>query len=352
MASKSLSIKHSHLHQPVARVARLLMRKRLAAAQDLVGDLKDPEAVHEFRVAVRRARSIERAYRPYLAEVVTPKLRRRLKAVVAATGAARDTEVQLQRLSQRRVDPRPHQQPGFDWLQDRLERRLQEEYAQLEQDLEERFLLVHKPLHARLKAKREDPDLSFAEVTAGLLLEVSGDFSLRCTQIRGDSSEEPLHRARISGKRLRYLLEPLTGVFPEAKALVSDLKVLQDLLGEIRDLQVFGAELAQAAEEAGAARMRKLIEMSLTLPREAPEWLLARQQDERAGLMSLARELHTRQVDLVAHLRARLAGGAADALVAGVRDLARDCARSSLPPAEPEGVRADKPAEATSPAGE
>ena len=344
MASKALTIKHSHLHQPVARIARLLMRKRLAAAQALVGDLKDPEAIHEFRVAVRRARSIERAYRPYLVEVVTPKLRRRLKAVVDATGAARDTEVQLQRLSQRRVDPRPHQQPGFDWLQDRLERRLREEYDQLEENLAERFLLVHKPLHARLKAKRDDPELSFAEVTAGLLLEVSGDFSLRCAQIRADSSEEPLHRARISGKRLRYLLEPLTAVFPQAGVLVSELKVLQDLLGEIRDLQVFGAELALAAEEAGAARMRKLIEMSLTLPREAPEWLLARQQDERAGLMSLARDLHTRQIDLIAHLRARLVDGAADALVAGVRVLAQECARTSLLPAEPERADGDKTA--------
>jgi CHAD domain-containing protein len=346
MASKPLTIKRSHLHQPVARVARLLMRKRLAAAQALVGDLTDPEAVHEFRVAVRRARSIERAYRPYLVEVVTPKLRRRLKSVVAATGAARDTEVQLQRLSQRRVDPRPHQQPGFDWLQDRLERRLEEEYAQLEENLAERFLLVHKPLHARLKAKRDDPDLSFAEVTAGLLLEVSGDFSLCCAQIRADSSQEPLHRARISGKRLRYLLEPLTGVFPEAVALVSELKVLQDLLGEIRDLQVFGEELALAAEEAGAARMRKLIEMSLTLPREAPEWLLARQRDERAGLMSLARDLHTRQIDLVARLRARLGDGAADALVAGVRALAQDCGRTCLPPAEPERAQGDQTPEA------
>jgi len=343
MASKSLTIKRSHLHQPVALVARRLMRKRLAAAEALVEDLNDPEAVHEFRVAVRRARSIERAYRPYLADIVTPKLRRRLKAVVAATGSARDTEVQLERLSRRRLDPRPHQQPGFDWLQDRLERRLQEEYARLEDSLAERFLLVHTPLRARLKSRREDPALSFAEVTAGLLLEVSGDFSMHCARIRVDTSEEPLHEARISGKRLRYLLEPLTEVFPAAAELVTELKVIQDLLGEIRDLQVFGTELALAAEEAGAARMRKLIEISLTLPREAPEWVQARQQDERAGLMSLARQVRARQVDLVAHLRARLANGAADALVAGVRSLAQDCARRGLTSEEPERAQRDKP---------
>nr|WP_296748477.1 CHAD domain-containing protein [Thioalkalivibrio sp.] len=333
MVAKVLTIKPSDLHRPVGQVARRLMRRRLAVAESLLATLHDPEAVHQFRVAMRRARSIETAYRPYLADVVTPKLRRRLKAVVAATGAARDTEVQLTRLAQRRADPKPHHQPGFDWLQERLERRLESEYEELCASLAERFRLVHKPLRARLKTRSEGTEPVFAEVTAGLLLEASGDFSLRCAQILVDSSEEPLHMARISGKRLRYLLEPLTLAFPQAAEQVVALKVLQELLGEIHDLQVFGKELAEASEEAGAARLRKLIELSLTLPFDAPELELARQQDERAGLMSLARDLQTRQTDLVEHLRARLRAGAAEALVAAVRAIARDCGRRGMPDA-------------------
>lgn len=330
MVAKVLTVKPSHMQRPVGQVARLLMRKRLAAADALAGELDDPEAVHQFRVAIRRARSIEKAYRPYLADVVTRKLRRRLKAVVDATGAARDTEVQLARLAQRRADPKPHQRPGFEWLQQRLERRLDEEYAELRAELAERFRLVHKPLRARLKAKRDDPRHSFAEVTAGLLLEAGGDFATQCANILADTSEEPLHIARISGKRLRYLLEPLVVALPEAAERVRQLKVLQELLGEIHDLQVFGQELAVASEEAGAARTRKLIELSLALPQDAPEVELARQQDERAGLMSLARELQARQADLVEHLRARLRAGQAEELVTAVRVLARDCARAGL----------------------
>jgi CHAD domain-containing protein len=330
MVAKVLTVRPVHLQRPVGQVVRRLMRKRLAVAESQVDRLGDPEAVHEFRVAMRRARSIEKAYRPYLADVVTRKLRRRLKDVVAATGAARDTEVQLERLAQRRADPRPHHRPGFEWLQERLERRLQAEYAQLHETLAERFRLVQKPLRARLNSRLEQPEPSFAEVTAGLLLEFSGDFSMRCTQILADASEQPLHIARISGKRLRYLLEPLSGTLPGATECVAGLKVLQDLLGEIHDLQVFGQDLAQASEEAGAARMRKLIELSLTLPLEAPELEQARRQDERAGLMSLARELQTRRIDLVEHLRARLHAGAAEDLVRRVRELARECAQAGL----------------------
>jgi CHAD domain-containing protein len=334
MVPKVLTVKPVHLQRPVGEVVRRLMRKRLAMGEALAGDLGGSEVVHEFRVAMRRARSIEKAYRPYLADVVTRKLRRRLKAVVDATGAARDTEVQLARLAQRRADPKPHHLPGFDWLQQRLERRLEAEHAELRETLANRFRLVHKPLRARLKARRDDPRRSFAEVTAGLLLEAGGDFEAHCGTIRADTSEESLHHARISGKRLRYLLEPLAAAFPDAVERIRELKVLQDLLGEIRDLQVFGVELAEASEEAGAARMRKLIELSLTQPLDAPELELARQQDERAGLMSLARELQTRQADLVAHLRARLRSGDVEALVERVRALARQCARAGLP-AEP-----------------
>jgi len=337
MVAKVLTVKSSQLQRPVGEVARLLMRKRLAVAESLAGALNDPEAVHEFRVAMRRARSIEKAYRPYLADVVTRKLRRRLKAVVDVTGAARDTEVQLARLAQRRADPKPHHRPGFEWLQQRLEQRLEAEYAELRETLAERFRLVHKPLRARLKAKRDDPRHSFAEVTAGLLLEASGDFATHCANILADTSEEPLHIARISGKRLRYLLEPLVVVLPHSVERVRELKVLQELLGEIHDLQVFGAELAEASEEAGAARMRKLIELSLTQPLDAPELELARQQDERAGLMSMARELQTRQADLVEHLRARLRAGDAEELVAGVRLLAQECARAGLATEPEEG---------------
>ncbi|MFO8152842.1 CHAD domain-containing protein [Thioalkalivibrio sp.] len=330
MVARVLTVKPSHMQRPVGQVARLLMRKRLAVADALAGELDDPDAVHQFRVAIRRARSIEKAYRPYLTDVVTRKLRRRLKAVVDATGAARDTEVQLARLAQRRSDPKPHQRPGFDWLQQRLEERLEAEYAELRATLAERFRLVHKPLRARLKAKRDDPRHSFAEVTAGLLLEASGDFATQCANILADTAEEPLHIARISGKRLRYLLEPLVVVLPDAAEQARQLKVLQDLLGEIHDLQVFGQELAVASEEAGAMRMRQLIELSLTLPQDSAELERARQLDERAGLMSLARELQTRQIDLVEHLRARLRAGHAEELVTSVRGLARDCARAGL----------------------
>ncbi len=66
-----------------------------------------------------------------------------------------------------------------------------------------------------------------------------------------------IHGARLEGKRLRYLLEPLRGVTGSgADEAVAALKELQDLLGEWHDAQAAQQALAAALTEAAADRAR------------------------------------------------------------------------------------------------
>src|SRR6266702_3511109 len=62
----------------------------------------DDEALHDFRVALRRLRSVLRAFRPWLAGTVRRKHEKRLKRLGRGTNAARDAEVQLAWLSSER----------------------------------------------------------------------------------------------------------------------------------------------------------------------------------------------------------------------------------------------------------
>src|SRR6267143_515138 len=64
------------------------------AAAALIAGGSDREALHAFRVAIRRLRVTVRAY-PGLHEGVSRKQRRRLRKLVRATNPARDAEVQL-----------------------------------------------------------------------------------------------------------------------------------------------------------------------------------------------------------------------------------------------------------------
>ncbi len=78
--------------EAVRRVAlRELERAELARAALVAGG--DPEALHDFRVAVRRLRSLLRAFREEAGEPLGKRLRRQLATLADDTNPGRDAEV-------------------------------------------------------------------------------------------------------------------------------------------------------------------------------------------------------------------------------------------------------------------
>ncbi|HYR32187.1 MAG TPA: CHAD domain-containing protein, partial [Gemmatimonadales bacterium] len=83
----------SLLTEPAPRAARriaLTLLDAASAARERLTNADDAEALHDFRVAMRRLRSTLRAYQPQLIALVPAKLRRRLRELARATGEARD----------------------------------------------------------------------------------------------------------------------------------------------------------------------------------------------------------------------------------------------------------------------
>ena len=94
-----------HLQEPVRRVTRTVALGHLAdavAARARLAAAADAEALHDFRVALRRLRSWERAFRPYFEDELPKKLRRKLRDLARDTGASRDLEVHLAWLAEQR----------------------------------------------------------------------------------------------------------------------------------------------------------------------------------------------------------------------------------------------------------
>src|ERR1051325_8498431 len=86
------------LARPAGNAAALIGLTLLEGARAALGRLADPddtEALHDFRVALRRLRSTLRGFRPELGDAVPKKLQRRLRDLARTTGAGRDAEVQL-----------------------------------------------------------------------------------------------------------------------------------------------------------------------------------------------------------------------------------------------------------------
>jgi len=99
--------------------ARRLALKCVAAARTAERRLDDPsdrEALHDFRVSIRRLRSLLRAYRPQLDAAVRPKDRKRLRAIQQATGGGREAEVALEWLTKQHGDLAPEHLAGLNWL--------------------------------------------------------------------------------------------------------------------------------------------------------------------------------------------------------------------------------------------
>jgi CHAD domain-containing protein len=248
----SIRLPSDLLRRSVEEGSRLLALRYLdeiGLAERRLPDSQDSEALHDFRVGLRRLRSCLRAYRPQLKGSVSKKLRRRLEDLTVATNPGRDLEVQLEWLHQQLPRLGPGETEGLAWLTGRLEGRKYESMDQVTADIGKRFVKAAGKLRPRLgsfqievRTGREPKPASFGEVTGSLIQSLASELTDSLEAVSNPELAEA-HTARIRAKRLRYLLEPLSRRLAGAKALIGRLKQLQDLLGQVHDLQVLGGEI-------------------------------------------------------------------------------------------------------------
>ncbi len=313
--------------EEAARVLALALLEAADAARARLAERADEEALHDFRVAVRRLRSTLRSYRPWLAGSRSRKLERQLKRLGRSTGGGRDAEVQLAWVRAAAVGLRPHQRRGGAWLAARLEERCNEGYAQAAKPLAETFPDLAVDVRRRLGVYRTEvrldasaPAPRFAAAAAAALRDTAGDLQAALEEIGAAGEEERIHAARIRGKRLRYLLEPVAEEVAAARTLVRRLKGLQDLLGELHDAHVMETELAEAAEAAAAERAAALLRATLDGDEEAQR-RHAHGPSPQPGLLALARANRERRDALFARLTKEWLDGRAEAFFGKLGEL-------------------------------
>lgn len=279
-----------------ARLLALAFLDQAAAAFPRLKDPADTEALHDFRVALRRLRSCLRSYRALLDDSLPRKLRRRLRDLAQETGPGRDTEVQIEWLRPRGQHLASSHRAGLLWLLGRLDERMKEAYSHLAEHLEDRFPQVEEDLRKRLSVYRTEVHLAagarrpmFAEATADILRDQAAELEKHLARIEDEDDETEAHEARISAKRLRYLLEPLVDELPPAGSVVKRLKTLQEILGELHDAHVLETELQTAVIDAAAERARKLFDVSIHEVLDEKVLRAERRRSVESGIIALAR---------------------------------------------------------------
>jgi CHAD domain-containing protein len=252
------------LDRPPDEGARIVGLALCAAAEEAArraGNGADPEALHDFRVAVRRLRSALRAFGPLLGEVIGEGDRRRLRRITRATGPARDAEVLLDWMRGIAGALPERYRPSLEWLASRVEGAKREGYAALEAEVVPRFTRMAPALAQRLAAGAPSPppgEGTFGAAMAELVRAQGRAFKDALGKVAVSSDAGPAHRARIQAKRLRYLLEPLRGnERADAAAPVKGLRELQDVLGGLADAHRAEAELSAALVVAAADRAQQ-----------------------------------------------------------------------------------------------
>jgi CHAD domain-containing protein len=220
----------------------------------------DSEFLHDFRVSVRRSRSVQREFKKVFPPAALEGFRHEFKWLQQATGDTRDLDVYVLEFDAlTALVPGAIQAdlvPLLGVLEARRQRARREmaralrsgRTSQLLQDwaafLEE---LVELPLAGRERAQRP-----VAEVAAARIVKVYRRMLKMGKAIGPSSPAEDFHALRKRGKELRYLLELFgTPLFDAevVKPMIKALKALQDVLGRHQDREVQIALLHSLAEE-------------------------------------------------------------------------------------------------------
>ena len=217
-------------------------------------DGKDPEALHDLRVALRKLRTVLKTYRKALKGAVSKKRLGKLRDLVRATGDARDTEVELGWLLDALPKLTDAEVAGGSWLRDRLQQRRDEAY----QGLRDRTVPSLVELLPRLRkglgtyevevevgqgtgsqpVVSAAPGRLFGALTAELVERQLRELKESLKQVRAPDDDVQAHQGRIHGKRLRYLLEPLREDLASAKDTLSAVDTAKNALHFMRAIRL------------------------------------------------------------------------------------------------------------------
>ena len=249
-------------HSSAGQVVLGYMRDQVAAISryDPLVRRDEPDAVHQMRVATRRARSALQAFGGIIERDVTRPLCAELKWLAAALGAARDGEVMLARLTADLAAIPPVLVVGP--VQARITPHFTAELAQAGQTAlaaldGQRYLRLLDDLDALLAGPPLTP---LAKRKAGKVLAKPVRRAARRLQralaaVPGaEDRDAAIHEARKATKRARYAAEAAVPALGRtASRQAAQAKELQQLLGDHHDSVVARTVLLDLAQNARAA---------------------------------------------------------------------------------------------------
>ena len=236
------------------KACNLILQKLFQLMQLNVNGVKndtDTEFLHDFRVSIRRARALLGQVKGVYPQEEAKSLRKNLSKMQKQTNRLRDLDVYLLKKSKYQSMLPPDLQQGLKHFFEDIQKERNNEQKKVINYLEssafetdsdkwEKFIvhynrndsvLVQQPVFDTVKP------LIFNQYNKIIQTKMKN---------KADTTATKFHRLRIECKKLRYLLEFFSSLFPEKEINLSiqHLKKLQDVLGLYHDCVVQKRELS------------------------------------------------------------------------------------------------------------
>ncbi|BHH82287.1 CHAD domain-containing protein [Desulforhopalus sp. 52FAK] len=244
---------------PASETAATIIREFIKTARlnesGVIADY-DTEYLHDYRVSFRKVRSVLSLFKGVYETEKTVELKEEFASIMQCTNRLRDLDVYLMEKEHYfTMVPKPSL-AGLKILFDFFGKERKKELKKVKQNLGSttykkrveglaQFFLEGSSLPAGAKGK-----LPSKVLASKLVLKRYAQVCRIAGTIDKNTKDEVVHQLRISCKKLRYLMEFFTPLFPEddIKTLIKTLKILQDNLGKFNDYSVQQEFLRQVLE--------------------------------------------------------------------------------------------------------
>ncbi|HEX8473661.1 MAG TPA: CHAD domain-containing protein [Pyrinomonadaceae bacterium] len=243
--------------------AKVVLRVRLdemCALREAALNWDDIEGVHDMRVASRRLRGIIREFEPYFRKHELRAMHDEVKRVADALGGVRDEDVAIAGLEKLSEDAPPDVSEGIQKIVGERRRRREGARAVLTElisayalsKLRYDCLAAIENAEARRSNKNKDKEglnvaaLSFREAGQQIISEGWRALKKRSASLQRPHKTKPLHKMRITAKRLRYAIELYCQCWSEPlRPFAKELAKLQSALGDLHDCDMWIEDLGE-----------------------------------------------------------------------------------------------------------
>jgi CHAD domain-containing protein len=204
----------------------------------------DVECLHQYRVALRRVRALLSLLKEVFPAEEVLTWRNEISDIMKGTNQLRDLDVQIEDLNTYVPSIPEEYKRAFQTIIERSKEARRREYIQVTQFLQSseytsRIETVRGEIeNAASLPPTELSVLPIKRVVSSILQAHYRKIKKKIKKLTGHEDYSLIHKVRIEGKKLRYLCEFFSSLYPESsiKPVIKQLKLVQTALGDYNDV--------------------------------------------------------------------------------------------------------------------